>query len=52
VPVLGFGSLASWALASAIVMTGATLQGSAGFGFALLSSPILALVDARLVPGL
>lgn len=49
--MLGFGSFASWALASAIVMTGAALQGSAGFGFALLSSPILALVDTRLVPG-
>jgi uncharacterized membrane protein YfcA len=51
VPVLGFGSFSAWALASAIVMTGAALQGSAGFGFALLSSPILAFVDARLVPG-
>ncbi|HEV8551474.1 MAG TPA: sulfite exporter TauE/SafE family protein [Polyangiaceae bacterium] len=49
--MLGFASFAQWALASAIVMTGAALQGSAGFGFALLSSPILAWVDTRLVPG-
>jgi uncharacterized membrane protein YfcA len=49
--VLGFGSFSAWAVATAIVMIGAALQGSAGFGFALLSSPILALVDPRLVPG-
>lgn len=49
--MLGFGSFYAWALATAIVMTGAALQGSAGFGFALLSSPILAFVDTRLVPG-
>ena len=49
--MLGFASFSAWAVATAIVMTGAALQGSAGFGFALLSSPILALVDPRLVPG-
>jgi len=49
--VFGYDSFSHWALASAIVMTGAALQGSAGFGFALLSSPILAFVDTRLVPG-
>jgi uncharacterized membrane protein YfcA len=48
--VLGYDSLAEWALATAVVMTGAALQGSAGFGFALLSSPILAWVNAKLVP--
>ena len=48
--MLGYGSLGEWLLASAIVMTGAALQGSAGFGFALLSSPILGWVDPHLVP--
>jgi uncharacterized protein len=49
--MLGFDSLNAWLLATAIVTTGAALQGSAGFGFALLSSPVLAFVDQRLVPG-
>lgn len=49
--MLGFTSFNEWLLASAIVATGAALQGSAGFGFALLSSPILALVNPELVPG-
>jgi uncharacterized protein len=49
--MLGFESLHAWLLATAIVTTGAALQGSAGFGFALLSAPILAFVDRRLVPG-
>ncbi len=49
--VLGFESWSEWVVASLIVMTGAALQGSAGFGFALLASPILAWVDPQLVPG-
>jgi uncharacterized membrane protein YfcA len=49
--MLGFDSFESWLLATAIVTTGAALQGRAGFGFALLSSPILAFVDPGLVPG-
>ena len=49
--MLGYDSFTEWAVASAIVLTGAALQGSAGFGFALLSSPILAWVSAKLVPG-
>jgi uncharacterized membrane protein YfcA len=49
--LLGFPSLGEWLVASAIVATGAALQGSAGFGFALLSSPILGFVDRNLVPG-
>jgi len=49
--MLGYQTLTEWLLASAIVATGAALQGSAGFGFALLSSPILAFVDPGLVPG-
>jgi uncharacterized membrane protein YfcA len=48
--MLGYGSFAEWLVASAVVMTGAALQGSAGFGFALLSSPILGWVEPRLVP--
>jgi uncharacterized membrane protein YfcA len=49
--VLGFSSLAEFLLASLIVAIGAALQGSVGFGFALMSAPILAFVDPRLVPG-
>jgi uncharacterized membrane protein YfcA len=49
--MLGFDSQSTWLAASAIVATGAALQGSAGFGFALLSSPILAWVEPGLVPG-
>lgn len=50
-PALGYTTFGEWLLASSIVMTGAALQGSAGFGFALLSSPILGWVDPNLVPG-
>ena len=49
--MLGYSTPSEWLLASAIVATGAALQGSAGFGFALLSSPILGWVDPALVPG-
>ena len=44
--MLGYGSLSEWLLASAIVMTGAALQGSAGFGFALLRTVIVASFGA------
>lgn len=37
--------------ASAVVLAGAALQGAVGFGFALVSAPILLLIDVRLVPG-
>lgn len=37
--------------AAAIVGVGATVQGSVGFGMALLSAPLLTLLDRRLVPG-
>ena len=47
----GYASFGEWLVASVIVMIGAALQGSAGFGFALLSSPILGLLDPNLVPG-
>ena len=37
--------------AAAIVMVGATLQGSVGFGIGMLAAPLLVLIDPRLVPG-
>jgi uncharacterized membrane protein YfcA len=49
--VLGFSSLTEFLVASLIVAIGAALQGSVGFGFALMSAPILAFIDPRLVPG-
>jgi uncharacterized membrane protein YfcA len=39
------------AVACLAVAAGAMVQGSIGFGMALLSSPILMMVDPRLVPG-
>ncbi len=38
-------------LASVVVATGATLQGSVGFGLGLFSVPILLLIEPRFVPG-
>ena len=35
----------------AVVTLGAAVQGSIGFGFAILSAPVLLLLDARFVPG-
>lgn len=37
--------------AAAAVFVGALLQGAVGFGFALISAPILFMIDERLVPG-
>lgn len=37
-------------LAGAAVLVGAVVQGTIGFGLALLAAPVLALVDPRLVP--
>jgi uncharacterized membrane protein YfcA len=47
------GSLEAWqiALAVGVVAAGALLQGSVGFGFALIAAPVLALLEPRLVPG-
>lgn len=42
---------AEWALASALIAVGAAVQGSIGFGMALVAAPLLVLVDPRLVPG-
>jgi uncharacterized membrane protein YfcA len=39
------------AAASLIAALAAALQGAVGFGFALVSAPILVLLDVRLVPG-
>lgn len=39
------------AVACTAAATGALVQGSLGFGMSLLASPILAMVDTRLVPG-
>src|SRR5687768_7293684 len=47
----GFASSTEIALAVAIVAIGAALQGSVGFGFALLSAPFLEWINPRLVPG-
>ncbi len=38
-------------MASAVVAIGATVQASVGFGLALISTPLLVLIDPRLVPG-
>lgn len=38
-------------LASLIIALAAVVQGSVGFGLALLSAPLLALIEPRLVPG-
>lgn len=48
--VLGLGA-PSLAVAVIVVALGAALQGSLGFGLGLVASPILVLVDNRLVPG-
>ena len=42
---------AELALASAVVMAGAMVQGSVGFGLNLVAAPVLALIDTELVPG-
>jgi len=47
-PDLGTSSLALAALATAL---GAAVQGTVGFGMALVAGPLLALLDPRLVPG-
>ncbi len=42
---------AAYAAAIVVVAMGALLQGSLGFGFGMLASPLLALLDRELVPG-
>lgn len=44
-------TLPEWLVASAVVFVGAIVQGSLGFGVALLAAPLLFLIDPALVPG-
>lgn len=41
----------TWILATLIMASGAALQAAFGMGIALFTIPLLALIDARLVPG-
>ncbi len=43
-------TLLQWVIASLAIGTGAALQGSIGFGMALVASPILVMVDPRFIP--
>jgi uncharacterized membrane protein YfcA len=43
-------SLAAWILAFAITATAASLQGTVGIGFGMLSVPLLSLIDPSLAP--
>jgi uncharacterized membrane protein YfcA len=49
--MLGFASTGALVLAVAIVGAGSAVQGSIGFGLALLTAPLLEWVEPRLVPG-
>jgi hypothetical protein len=44
-------TLPAFVAATAVIVAGAILQGTIGFGLALLAAPLLHLIDARLVPG-
>lgn len=44
-------NLLSFLLITAIMVSGASLQASAGFGSGLVAVPLLGLIDIRLVPG-
>jgi len=43
-------SLSEWILACGVVLLGALIQGSIGFGVALLGAPLLYLINPQLVP--
>jgi uncharacterized membrane protein YfcA len=43
-------SVTSWLVAVIIVVAGATLQSTTGFGLGLVSAPVLVLIDPTLVP--
>ncbi|HKL77790.1 MAG TPA: sulfite exporter TauE/SafE family protein, partial [Gammaproteobacteria bacterium] len=43
-------TVGEWLLASLVLVGGAVVQGSVGFGVALLGAPLLFLVDPALVP--
>ncbi|HEX9729396.1 MAG TPA: sulfite exporter TauE/SafE family protein [Gemmatimonadales bacterium] len=40
-----------WFIAAAVVLIGAILQGSIGFGLGMVAAPLLILIDPRFVPG-
>lgn len=42
---------AHWLAANVVIGVGSVLQGSIGFGLALLAAPLLALIDGSLAPG-
>jgi hypothetical protein len=44
-------TLGQFAAANLVIAAGALLQGSVGFGLALVAAPLLVLIDPRLVPG-
>lgn len=44
-------TLAQFAAANLVIAAGALVQGSVGFGLALVAGPLLVLIDPRLVPG-
>jgi uncharacterized membrane protein YfcA len=44
-------TLAAFAAATAIVALGAAIQGSVGFGLALVAVPVLVLIDPGFIPG-
>lgn len=44
-------TLTEWLIASAVLIVGAVVQGSVGFGVALLGAPVLFLLNPLLVPG-
>jgi hypothetical protein len=44
-------TLGEAAAANLVIAAGALLQGSVGFGFALVAAPLLVLIEPRLVPG-
>ena len=43
--------LAELAIAFAVVLVGAAVQGAVGFGLGLIAAPILLLIDPRFIPG-
>lgn len=48
--VLDFASPLEWAAAVTVVFVGATVQGTIGMGLAIVSVPVLALLDPTFVP--
>ncbi len=44
-------NLVQWLLASLVILLGSLVQGSIGFGVALLGAPLLYLIEPALIPG-